>query len=441
MQVMSRWCSALRPQCTSTTEEEQRERGTLLSSDGANASGDSALTVSGPSAGESAVFEGANHRRSFMRHCIASWAVWPTVATLLLMVVAPAGAGSGAQHRATHEAMLAVVRGGVPGVTTAAADAQGSWSAAAGVGDLRTGKPRSARDRYRVGSITKTFIATVLLQLEAEGELSLDDRVDKWAPGLVEGGGNSGRRISLRQLLNHTSGIFNYSDDGYFARAVLGTGGFFRNRYKTVPLHRLIDLAMQHEPDFPSGTSWNYSNTNYLLAGKVIEEITGRSYGEEIRRRIIDPLRLRATSLPGSRVTVPQPSSRSYSRLGHTATGQLHDVTELNPSIAGPAGEMISNSADLSRFYSALLRGQLLPRKQLAEMTSTVPAWNREGYGLGLTKRVLSCGITVWGHDGRIHGSVSIAAVTSDGRHALAVNFNGDWAAGAARVIEAEFCG
>ncbi|MEU0743797.1 serine hydrolase domain-containing protein [Streptomyces sp. NPDC006134] len=344
-------------------------------------------------------------------------------------------------HDATRRALRAAVEDGVPGAVATARDGHATWSATAGVGDLRTGEPRSAQDRYRVGSITKTFVATVLLQLEAEGRLSLDDTVEKWLPGLVRGNGYDGTRITLRQLLNHTSGISNYTADKEFARTYFAADGFLRHRYDTVPPERLVAVALSHRPDFEPGASWNYSNTNYVLAGLVVEKATGRPWGEEVRRRVIDPLHLRATSVPGARATVPGPSSRAYSKLAETATGPTYDVTKLNPSIAAAAGEMISSSADLNRFYTALLRGRLLPPAQLAEMTDTVKTGEAFDYGLGLIKSELDCGVTVWGHSGGIHGSSSEAVTTRDGRHALALNFNGDWSGDSGAVIEAEFCG
>ncbi|MCI3239235.1 MULTISPECIES: serine hydrolase domain-containing protein [Streptomyces] len=357
------------------------------------------------------------------------------------LAAAPARGTGG--HDATRQAVEALVKEGVPGVTLTARDGHGAWSTTAGVGNLRTKAPRSADDRYRVGSITKTFVSTVLLQLEAEGRLSLDDTVDKWLPGKVSGHGHDGRAITLRMLLNHTSGVFNYTADEDFGRTYFLKDGFFKHRYDRTSPADLLAIAMSHEPDFAPGTSWNYSNTNYLLAAMVIEQATGRPYGAEIRDRIIEPLHLSATSVPGTRVTVPQPSSRAYSKLAETATGPTYDVTTLNPAIAYGSGEMISDSADLDRFYSALLRGRLLPPHQLKEMKSTVQIEGAPNvrYGLGLIDRTLSCGVHVWGHDGGIHGSSSDAATTADGRHSVALNLNGDWAGDTTTVLEAEFCG
>ncbi|MET8095387.1 serine hydrolase domain-containing protein [Streptomyces sp. NPDC005236] len=368
-------------------------------------------------------------------------------ATAVAVAVTLAGPAAAAPARGGHtparQAMEAAVHDGVPGVTATAEDRHGTWSATTGVGDLRTGAPRSTADRYRVGSITKTFISTVLLQLEAEGRLSLDDTVDTWLPGLVRGNGNDGTRITVRQLLNHTSGIFNYTADEDFIGTHFLKEGFLRHRYDTVTPRQIVAVAMSHRPDFAPGTSWNYSNTNYVVAGMVIEKVTGHSYASQIRERIIKPLHLHATSLPGTGVKVPGPHSRAYSKLAETTTGPTYDVTALNPSMASSAGEMISDSADLNRFYTALLRGRLLPREQLGEMRSTVGIDGVPDvrYGLGLLEQKLSCGIRVWGHDGGIHGSSSVAVTTADGRHSLAFNFNGDWTGNAEAVVEAEFCG
>ncbi|MFJ9103659.1 serine hydrolase domain-containing protein [Streptomyces sp. NPDC102405] len=366
-----------------------------------------------------------------------------TAVALTAGLAAPAMAAGAGGHDATRKAVRAAVQDGVPGVTLTARDGGSTWSTTAGVGNLTTHAPRSADDRYRVGSITKTFVSTVLLQLEAEGRLSLDDTVEKWLPGLVHGNGHDGSRITVRQLLNHTSGIFNYTADETFGRTYFLKDGFLEHRYDTKTPEQLVAIAMAHKPNFAPGTSWNYSNTNYVVAGMVIQKVTGRSYGEEIRHRVIDPLHLTATSVPGTRVTVPQPSSRAYGKLAETATGPTYDVTRLNPSLASSSGEMISDSAELDRFYAALLKGRLLPPKQLKEMKTTVAV---EGipnarYGLGLIDRELSCGVHVWGHDGGIHGSSSVAVTTADGRHSVAFNFNGDWSGDTDAVVEAEFCG
>ncbi|WP_329328781.1 serine hydrolase domain-containing protein [Streptomyces luteogriseus] len=351
-------------------------------------------------------------------------------------VAAPGG------HDATKRAVRAAVADGVPGVTVTVRRGHGTWAATAGVGNLETGKPRSARDHYRIASITKTFVATVVLQLEAEGRLSLDDTVDTWLPGLVRGNDHDGRRITIRQLLNHTSGIFDYLQDPGFQQTYMTADGFMKHRFDEAAPEELLAIAMKNRPYFEPGASFAYSNTNYLLAARVIEKATGNDYGDEIDRRIIAPLHLTSTSVPTTRVTLPRPGSRAYSKLARTDTGPTYDVTELNPRLAYGSGQMVSSSADLTRFYSALLGGRLLPPEQLKKMKTTVGSSRETSrYGLGLVDRKLTCGVHVWGHDGGISGSNSDAVTSENGWHSLAVNFNGDWSGSTDAVIEAEFCG
>ncbi|MFH8724233.1 serine hydrolase domain-containing protein [Streptomyces termitum] len=345
----------------------------------------------------------------------------------------PAAARPG--HEATRQALRAAVDAGVPGAVAQAGKDGADWTGTAG--------ERGGADRYRVGSITKTFTATVLLQLQAEGRIDLDDPVDRWLPGLVRGHGHDGRKITVRQLLNHTSGVYSYTGDPGFQKKVFGAG-FLEHRYDTWQPRELVRIAMDHAPEFAPGTGWSYSNTNYVLAGLVIEKVTGRPYGKAVENRVLKPLKLRATLLPGTDPAMPRPSSRAYSPLVADPGAPLHDVTELNPSIAHAAGEMISDSRDLRTFYRALLQGRLLPKSALKEMTTTVPVspdLPGLGYGLGLMKQELSCGKEVWGHGGGIHGSSSEAFATRDGRHTLAANLNGDWTGSGQAIVEAEFCG
>ncbi|OEJ96266.1 serine hydrolase domain-containing protein [Streptomyces thermolilacinus] len=359
---------------------------------------------------------------------------------------APASATAGAgRHDATRQVIEQVVRNGAPGVLAQARDRYGVWNGSAGVADRTTGRERLPHDRFRVGSLTKTFVATVILQLEAEGRLDLDDSVEKWLPGVVRGNGHDGRRVTIRQILNHTSGIHNVTADPGFQEKVFGPG-FLQHRYDTWTPGQLVAIAMAHEPDFAPGASWNYSNTNYVLAGMIIEKVTGRPYGEAVERRIIKPLGLGATSVPGTDPRMPRPSGRAYSTLGGAPDDpatRVHDVTELNPSIAWAAGEMISSTADLQRFTRALMTGRLLPGAQMRELTTTVtgPEDPSAAYGLGVMKRRLSCGTEVWGHTGGIHGSGSVAVTTRRGDHTLAANVNGDWAGGLDKILDAEFCG
>ncbi|MEU3462764.1 serine hydrolase domain-containing protein [Streptomyces sp. NPDC006733] len=354
----------------------------------------------------------------------------------------PAAPGLHTGHAATQAALDSTVAAGAPGIQAQAQTGAQTWFGTAGTADLTSGRPFRPDDRFRIGSITKPFVATVLLQLEAERKLSLDDTIDRLLPGLVHGNGNDGRHITLRQVLNHTSGLYDYTEDPGVRGRMTGQG-FLDHRYDTYQPRQLVGTALAHRPNFPPGTSWSYSNTNYILAGMVVRKVTGHSYAQEIERRILRPLGLRSTSVPGTSPTVPGRHGRAYSVLFAQTPDKIYDVTEFNPSIAGSAGEMISTTGDLNRFFSALLRGRLLPAQQLAEMLTTVPTGPDSpdyGYGLAIMSVRLPCGITVWGHDGGIFGSSSAAVTTRDGRHSLSSNTNADWVAGPDSAVLAEFC-
>ncbi|WP_329256037.1 beta-lactamase family protein [Streptomyces sp. NBC_01478] len=273
-------------------------------------------------------------------------------------------------------------------------------------------------DHFRAGSITKTFIATVILQLAAEHRLSLSDTVEQHLPGLVHGAGNDGRALTLRSLLTHTSGLYDFT--------ALTRG--------TIPVSptEAIRIALTHPP--ADRGRFSYSNTNYVLLGLVIRQVTGNSYATEAERRIIAPLRLTGTSFPGSRTTLPAPHGRAYAADGS-------DVTDLDPRVAGAAGELVTTLADLDRFYSALLGGGLLPSRQLREMLNTRTA--QGSYGMGLFPVKLPCGTTVWGHNGRISGSYVRTAATVDGRHVLTFRVNTSEIADPGlepALLAAEFC-
>ncbi|MET9141720.1 serine hydrolase domain-containing protein [Streptomyces parvulus] len=361
----------------------------------------------------------------------------------------PAGAARGpaapaAGHEATRRAIEAAVLAGVPGVAAEARDADGVWRTAAGVGDLRTGKARGAADRFRVGSITSTFVATVLLQMAAEGKLSLDDTVERHLPGVVAGNGNDGRTVTVRQLLNHTSGLFDYlSEPSYYQKYVLGDG-FLRHRYDTLTPGDRLAVAFSRPPLFPAGARHAFSHTNDLLAALIVERVGGGSYEQEVRRRIVRPLGLEATSHPGASTVPPRPSGRGYSKLFFdTLPDRIDDVTAFDGSQVWGDGDIISSAGDLNRFYRALMRGTLLPPRQLAELKTTVvnPDLPISSYGLGIERLEMSCGKSLWYHDGGTVGSLTFAATTEDGSHQFTFNYNGDWEVSQLLpTLNAEFC-
>lgn len=329
----------------------------------------------------------------------------------------------------------ALLRYGAPGVLVGIDSPDGAAEVRSGFGDTTARTPVPAGAQFRIGSFTKTFVATTVLQLVGEGRLSLDDTVERWLPGIVTGHGNNGATITVRQLLQHTSGLHNYTAElPYLA----DRAGFEADRFTTLTARDAVALAMNGPPNFAPGTDWSYSNTNYALAGMVIESVTGHRWSDEVRARIIEPLDLVHTSLPGTSPTVPEPHAVGYERFpGPDATqddpkyGDAIDATELNPSWAGSAGEMISTTEDGNRFLQALVSGELLPPAQLAEMQTSVPAteldsnWPGARYGLGLLWIPNSCGGS-WGHAGDIQGFMTRDGVTADGSRSVIVSINTD---------------
>nr|WSW41919.1 beta-lactamase family protein [Streptomyces sp. NBC_01001] len=352
---------------------------------------------------------------------------------------------AGRGHDATRAALRALVEaGGLPGVAAQTQDGRAKWFGAAGYADTATGRERSAGDHFRGASITKTFIATVLLQLEAEGRLRMDDTVETWLPGLLRGNGYDGTTITLRQLLNHTSGIADYTDDPAFVHDAAGPG-FPEHRYDSHTPEELVAIALGYPPRPDPQRAPSYSNTNFVIAGMVMERVTGRSYADEVTRRVIRPLKLRGTSFPGTAPQMPTPHPVGYSRLHRSEPdAEIHDATEQNMTWLGAAGDVISTGGDLNRFQRALMGGELLPPAQLKQMLDEVPAGEGFGYGLGVEFATLSCGVKVVGKSGRTNGSLSAMVGTRDGDHQLTFNVNGDWLQDGSlyvNVIEAEFCG
>lgn len=315
---------------------------------------------------------------------------------------------------------------GVTGVSARLDTPHGTWTVRSGVGDLGTGRPVPLDGYVRIGSTTKTFVATVLLQLVGEGRVSLVDTVERRLPGVVRGSGNDGRRVTLRHLLQQTSGIPDYTAD---VVPEYSAEGYRRNRWTTYTSAERVALAMKHPPSFEPGTDREYSNTNYVLAGMVIEAVTGRPWDEEVRSRILRPLRLVRTLAPGDRPFLPRPHARNHQQF--ESGGPMVDTTVAYLPFDGDAdGSLIGTTADVNRFFTALMRGELLAPAQLAEMRRTIEVPREPGSppgrggGLGLYRTPLSCGGEYWGHDGSGFGSTVHPAVTPDGQAAVTVSLH-----------------
>jgi D-alanyl-D-alanine carboxypeptidase len=317
------------------------------------------------------------------------------------------------------------VAAGAPGAAGWVQDDSGARQAASGVADLRTGRPMRPELHFRAGSLTKSLVATVALQLVAEGRLSLQDSLQRWLPGILL----YGEQVTIRQLLNHTSGVpHNWATiEQTLFRSSEG-------RFRGWTPAELVAVVADQPPDFPSGTAWSYSNTGYVLLGLVVEAASGSTLGQELHRRIFGPLGLQGTSFPGTSPDIPSPRSHGYSLplgpQGEPLDGPLLDVTAQNPSWAWAAGALVSDLEDLTRFFRALLGGRLLPPELMAEMMPSVtvppgsiplPLYDR--YGLGLLETETPAGRLV-GMVGGIPGFLSIVLSTHDGRRQLGVMIN-----------------
>ena len=316
--------------------------------------------------------------------------------------------------------LQAVVLSGVPGAVAVASGPGFHWEGAAGLANVDTEEPLTVEHRFRVASVTKVFIAAAVLQLVAEGALALDVE----ARPIIRG-------VTVRQLLNHTSGLPNFDDD---------LVAFFEP-YRKNPAHRselgpreLLALALERPSLFSPGEGWAYTGTNYQALGLLVEETTRSTLRDELRRRFFDPLELGATDLPAETWPVPG-LARQYVPAENPmfpgpGPGPV-DMTELDLPFNWAGGGIVSTGRNLTRFLEALLGGELLPDDLRAEMLRTVPSgWDEsDGYGLGICevtslmgKASSPCG-AAWGHLGMgAHMTVALASEHGDRQVVAMVN-------------------
>jgi D-alanyl-D-alanine carboxypeptidase len=294
-----------------------------------------------------------------------------------------------------------------------------------GVADLDAGGPITADGYFRMGSNTKTFVSVVVLQLVAEGRLSLDDTVERWLPGVVVGNGNDGTAVTVRNLLQHTSGLYDYTND-LLAR-IGSVEDYQQLRFDRFTPHQLVAMAMAHQPDFAPGQGWNYSNTNYVLTGMIIKKVTGRDWAHEVRDRVIRPLGLRHTYAPGGDTDLPDPHASAYLYLDRDTPIETADASA---TWADAAGALVTTASDLSRFWAAIGSGTLLHHEQDKEMRTTVAGNTfqdeRPGgrYGLGIEWAPLTCGGGYWSHAGDVPGFSTRTGVSADGRKTVVISIS-----------------
>lgn len=311
-----------------------------------------------------------------------------------------------------------LTRSGVVGSIATLDDGTTTAVMTSGVPNRTNGDSIGKNDRVRIGSVTKTFTASLVLQLVAEGKVDLDAPIEQYLPGLLhgsdmdgsdmDGSGTDGSAITVRQLLQHRSGLPEFAGEPGADEWIAA------NEDRTLTPSAAVAIALGKPAQFVPGTSFVYTNTNYIVLGMLVESVTGRSYADELQSRILDPLDLDDTYLPAA----GERDIRGDHLTGYQdLDGGLTDVSRTEPSIPWAAGAMVSTGTDLNTFWRALLDGRVVPAEQLAEMTTPqVAATEAEGlgYGMGVGATELPCGVTYTGHSGGIYGYYTLSGATPD---------------------------
>jgi len=287
---------------------------------------------------------------------------------------------------------------------------EGSYVATRGVSDIRTGKPMRVADHFRIGSITKTVTATLLLILADEKRLRLDDPVGKYASWVP-----NGDKITLRMLADMTAGLHSYTEDDEWVKTA------FSDFKRVWTPRELVDVGIRHQPDFPPGQGWHYSNTNYVLLGMILEQVTGKKIQTSFDEKIFKPLKLTQTSWP---IGAALPNPYAHGTTVQTLDDKLDDATHRNPSWAFTAGELISTMADLRTWVVSYATGSLVsPEMQKERLTwMTLPPNTPErayGIGIGIDHGWL-------GHTGELPGYNCSAFYLPDKQAVIVVTVNSD---------------
>ncbi|MFF3653376.1 serine hydrolase domain-containing protein [Streptomyces sp. NPDC002181] len=296
----------------------------------------------------------------------------------------------------------------VPGVMVSlSAPGKGSYVRAFGVADKATGAPIRTDMNMRIGSVTKTFTVTALLQLVDQGKARLDDPIGKYVAGVP-----NGDRITLRQLADMRSGLFNYSEDEGFFKALTS------NPRRPFTPQELLAYSFKHPVLFQPGAKFYYCNTNLILLGLVVEKQSGQRLDDYINQKVVRPAGLHHTLFPVG-AEFPKPHSQGYT--DQTASGKTEDAADWNPSWGWAAGAMISDLDDLKSWTKVMATGTLLKPATQAERLKVVEALPGTGYGLGIFK------VQGWiGHNGSLPGYQALAVYLPEAKATLAVMLNTD---------------
>ncbi|MEW2412655.1 serine hydrolase domain-containing protein [Streptomyces sp. NPDC046866] len=301
----------------------------------------------------------------------------------------------------------------VPGVVVAvSAPGKGEYVRSFGVADKASGAPMATDVNVRIGSQTKTFTVTALLELVDRGKVGLDDPIGKYVKGVP-----NGDRITLRELAGMRSGLFSYTEDPDFYKAL--------TTHPTRPFtpQELLGYAFRHPVMFEPNAKFFYSNTNLILLGLVIEKVTGQKLGDVIHDNVVVPAGLKHTVFPTG-AEFPTPHPQGYTN--QTASGKVENSTAWNPSWGWAAGAMISDLPDLRRWAKVLATGELLKPATQAERLKFESADNSPdtGYGLG----IFTDGGWI-GHNGSLPGYEVVAMYLPQAKATMVVMLNTDIAA------------
>ncbi|MCY7401025.1 MAG: beta-lactamase family protein [Nocardioides sp.] len=336
----------------------------------------------------------------------------PAVAAAGPVTTPPTASDTPGMQRALDQ----LVEDGAPGALLYSYDKGKVTALQSGLADIASGTPMVPGSSYRIGSQTKTYVATAVLQLVAQDRVHLGDPVSRYLPRLLAGH----PRITVRQLLNHTSGLYEFNDDPRVLAPYLeGDLG-----HVWTPRH-LVRIALSHKPVARPGTAYHYANTNYVLAGLMVQAVTGRGLGDVLRDRVFSKAHLDATTFTKAR-TLPSPASHGYVEL--PGDKQPTDITSLYP-YPWASGATVSTAPDVARFYRHLLSGRVLPQRLMAAMRTTVDASGEDGpgtrYGLGLERFRTPCG-AAWGHGGNFPGYVTYVYSSPSGGRQTVLMVNED---------------
>ena len=342
-----------------------------------------------------------------MKHNIIAW-------SLIGLLLAGSIGLSPVQAQEVHPSLAADLQAAldsvrsaknVTGVSAAViAPGQGTWLGASGISYYGSGGEMRTDMLLSAGSITKMFVATVILQLAQEGKLSLDDQLQDWLPDLpdyLSDPASVDMTITIRQLLNHTSLLYDHAQDPELQGLIPA------NPYKIWTPEELVGYIRP----FASPVPWFYSNTNYLLLGMIIKEATGNPVATELQQRIFTPLNLTETYLE---IEQSLPAGRELAHGWYDLTGDgIPDDFSVFPrnalySMLWTAGGLVSTPQDSARFLQVLFTGELLSPAYLNEMLNAIPISSEFGYGLGIFKVAFTSEISLWGHEGEIPGYHSV---------------------------------